>query len=192
MVMADEAKKKGTKAASTKGAGTKGAGTKAGSTKGAGTKSAGTGAKRTSPGKEGLKKVEQAVSAGAAQVGRQTRELGEAVQKRVEKDLAPLAEKAGKELGKARKTFGGFLKSTAKATRKSARILSIKSRISAKMREVARLHESMGERYYQGQKKGTTPVDLAGELRPLVAQIDRVLAEVAALEVEEKAVRKGP
>ena len=114
------------------------------------------------------------------------------MQKRVEHDLAPLAEKAGQELGKAQKSLGRFFKSTARATRKSARILGIKSRISAKVRESQRVYESIGERYYQGQRKGAAAASLAKELKPLVAEIDRILAEIGALEAEEKAVREGP
>ena len=114
------------------------------------------------------------------------------MQKRVGQDLAPLAKKAGAEFGKAQRSVGRFLKSTAKATRKSARILAIKSRITGKMREIKRLHESIGERYYQGRKKAGTAQAMSEELQPLIAEIDRVVAEVATLETEEKAIRQGP
>ena len=88
--------------------------------------------------------------------------------------------------------FGRFLKSTARATRKSAQILAVKSRISAKLREADRLYQSIGERYYQGRKKGSAVSQLSGDTEPLVVEIDRLMSEVAALEAEEKAVRESP
>jgi hypothetical protein len=133
----------------------------------------------------------RSASAAAARVGRQTRETAEAVQKRVEHDLGPLAEKAGKELGKAQRSLGRFFKNTARATRKSARILAIHTQISAKAREAQRCYESIGERYYQGQKKSAAAQTLAKDLKPLLAEVDRILGEIAGLEAEEKTVREG-
>ena len=148
--------------------------------------------KRVAAAKETAEEAVRSAGETAARVGRQAREIGETVQKRVQEDLSPLADKAGKELGKAQKKLGGFFKSTARATKKSARILGLKARVSAKVREAERLYESIGERYYQALMKGAGAQAVASELKPLVTEIDRIMAEAAALAAEEKAVRESP
>jgi hypothetical protein len=60
------------------------------------------------------------------------------------------------------------------------------------LREADRMYQSIGERYYQGQKKSLSASDLAREIKPIIDEIDRLMADIAGLEAEEKAVRQSP
>jgi hypothetical protein len=104
--------------------------------------------------------------------------------KKVREELGPAAEKAGKGLS-------SLFKSTAKATRKSARILGIKASIAAEMRKRQKLLADLGERYFQAQKKKTPSQSDKDALSALVGEIKKVEAEIHTLEVKEKATRES-
>ena len=153
-----------------------------------------------------VKKVAERTNSGAAKVGRAAQELGEGIQEKIEKDIAPTAERARRavsettkkvreELGpaaeKAGKGLSAIFRSTARATRKSARILGIKASIGADMRKRQKLLANLGEKYYQGQKKKTPSKSDQDALNALVAEIKKVDAEIHTLEVKEKATRQS-
>jgi ElaB/YqjD/DUF883 family membrane-anchored ribosome-binding protein len=104
--------------------------------------------------------------------------------KRVREELGPAAEKAGKGLS-------SLFKSTARATRRSARILGIKASIAAELRKRQKLLADLGEKYFQAQKKKTPSKSDKDALDALVAEVKKVDAEIHALEVKEKAARES-
>ncbi len=87
--------------------------------------------------------------------------------------------------------MSAIFKSTARATRKSARILGIKASIGADMRKRQKLLADLGEKYYQGQKKKTPSKSDQDALDALVTEIKKVDAEIHTLEVKEKATRQS-
>jgi len=144
---------------------------------------------------------------GAAKVGKAAQEFAEGIQKKVENDIVPAAERAKQslsettkkvreELGpaaeKAGKGLSSVFKATARATRKSARILGIKASISAEMRKRQKLYTQLGESYYRAQKKKTPAKSDQEALNSLFADIEKVNVEIQALEVKEKATRESP
>jgi hypothetical protein len=154
-----------------------------------------------------VKEVAEQTADGAARVGKAAQELSEGIQKKVEKDVAPVARRAGKTLSetskrvreevgpvaeKAGKGLGAAWKATARATRRSARIWGIKASISADMRKRQKLFAQLGESYYRVQKKKTPAKSDQEVLNSLVGQIDRLSAEIHALEVREKTTRESP
>jgi hypothetical protein len=104
--------------------------------------------------------------------------------KKVREELGPAAEKAGKGLS-------SLFKSTARATRKSARILGIKASIAAEMRKRQKLLADLGERYFQVQKKKTPSQGDKDALDALVGEVKKVDAEIHTLELKEKATRES-
>jgi len=143
-----------------------------------------------------------------AKIGEAARELGaeaqKRAQKRVEKDIAPIARQAKKglsettkkvkeEIGpaaeKAGKGISAVFKATARATRKSARILGIKAKISAEMRKRQNLFARLGEAYFGTRKKKTPSNSDKEALSSLVAEIEQLNDEIRALELKEKTTR---
>ena len=104
--------------------------------------------------------------------------------KKVRQELGPAAEKAGKGLS-------AIFKSTARATRKSARILGIKASIAADMRKRQKLLAELGEKYFQAQKKKTPSKSDQDALDALIAEVKKVDSEIHTLEVKEKATRQS-
>jgi len=156
---------------------------------------------------EKAKQVAEKTVSGAAKVGKAAQELTEVIQKKVENDIVPAAERAKRslsetakkvkeELGpaaeKAGKGLSGVFKATARATRRSARILGIKASISAEMRKRQKLYTRLGESYFQAQKKKTPAKGDQETLNSLIADIKKVNAEIQVLEVKEKAARESP
>jgi hypothetical protein len=156
---------------------------------------------------EKAKQVAEQTAVGAAKVGKAAHEFTEGIQKKVEKDIAPAAERAKRslsettkkvreELGpaaeKAGKGLSAAFKATARATRKSARILGIKASISADMRKRQKLFAQLGETYFRVQKKKTPAKSDQDALNSLVADIAKLNAEIKTLEVKEKATRESP
>ncbi|MEE9307017.1 MAG: hypothetical protein V3V57_05765 [Spirochaetia bacterium] len=154
-----------------------------------------------------VKEVAEKTVSGAARVGKAAQEFSEGIQMKVEKDVAPAAERAKQslsettkkireELGpaaeKAGKGLSAVFKATARATRKSARILGIKASISAEMRKRQKLYTQLGESYFRAQKKKTPAKSDQETLGTLVADIEKINAEIHALEVREKATRESP
>ena len=162
--------------------------------------------------------------AGSGAVGKAAQELGEGVQRTIDKEITPAVERArqtvsetakkvrpaaekarkglaetsrkvGEELGpaaeKAGKGLSEIFKSTARATRKSARILGIKASITAEMRKRQKLLAELGERYFQAQKKKTPSKSDQDALNELVGDIKQVDAEIHTLEIKAKSVRES-
>ena len=102
----------------------------------------------------------------------------------VREEIGPAAEKAGKGLS-------AIFKSTARATRKSARILEIKASIATEMRTRQKLFTELGQRYYKVQKKKTPSKSDQDALDALVGDIKKVEAQIHALEVQEKTTRES-
>jgi hypothetical protein len=135
-------------------------------------------------GKELAQKVRQAgqgAAARAAKVGKAARGIGADLQKRaqrVQKDLAPAAAKAKKGLAQAQKGLGKAWQATAKATRKSARVLGIKAQIAAAAHKLENLHGQIGEAYLKAQRrKGAVPIadsTVAGLVKSAEAQVRRI------------------
>ena len=91
-----------------------------------------------------------------------------------------------------KKGIGKALQATARATRKSARILGLKTQIAAATRKRQKLFGEIGERYFALQKrKGPTP---AGEkaLADLVKAAEAANREIRDLEAKEKLERQTP
>ena len=153
-----------------------------------------------------VKKVAERTNSGAAKVGKAAQELGEGIQEKIEKEITPAAERARRavsettkkvreELGpaaeKAGKGLSAIFKSTARATRKSARILGIKASIAADMRKRQKLLAELGEKYFQAQKKKTPSKSDQDALDALIAEVKKVDSEIHTLEVKEKATRQS-
>jgi hypothetical protein len=187
--------------------------------------------KRKSPGTAGLKattgkvtkkakQVAERAANGAAKVGKAAQELGEGLQKKVENDIVPAAERAKKGLSetsqkvreelapaaemakkvaedlkpaaeKAGKGLSAVFRATARATRKSARILGIKASISAALRKRQKLFAQLGESYFRAQKKKTQSKSDQEGLKSLVAAIEAVNSDIRSLEAEEKLARES-
>ncbi|UCF99760.1 MAG: hypothetical protein JSV89_09535 [Spirochaetaceae bacterium] len=174
------------------------------------------------------KQVAGRTASGAAKVGKAAQELSEGLQKKLEKDISPAAERARKslsettkkvreelspaaekarksltetskkvreELGpaaeKAGKGLSAVFKATARATRKSARILGIKASISGELRKRHKLFAQLGETYFRTQKKKTPSKSDKDALSSLLAEITKANAEIQALEAKEKLERQS-
>jgi hypothetical protein len=172
------------------------------------------------------KKATRPTSGGA--VGKAAQELSEAVQEKIERDIAPAAQRARKsvsettkkvrqeigpaaekarqglaesskkvreEIGpaaeKAGKGLSAFFQSTARATRKSARILGIKASIASEVRKRQKLLAELGELYFAVQKKKTPSKSDQDGLDALVGEIRKADAEIHSLEVREKSTRES-
>ena len=159
------------------------------------------------------KQVAAQTADGAAKVGKAAREFGEGLQKKVENDitpaanrakqrvreeLAPTAEKAKKvaedlkpAAERAGKGLSAVFRATARATRKSARILGLKASISAALRMRQKLFAQLGESYFRVQKKKTQSKSDQEGLKTLVTAIERVNSDIRSLEAEEKLARES-
>jgi hypothetical protein len=104
--------------------------------------------------------------------------------KKVREEVGPAAEKAGKGLS-------AVFKATARATRKSARILGIKASITTDLRKRQKLLADLGETYLRMQKKKTPSKSDRDALNSLVAEIGKIDADIQALEAKEKATRES-
>jgi hypothetical protein len=102
--------------------------------------------------------------------------------KKVREEIGPAAEKAGKGLS-------ALFKTTARATRRSARILGIKASIAAETRKRQKLLADLGEKYFQTRKKKTPSQNDKDALDALIGEIKKVDAEIHTLEVKEKTTR---
>ena len=169
---------------------------------------------------EKAKQVAEKAANGATKVGKAAQELSEGLQKKVENDIAPAAQRAKKNLSetskkmreelapatekakkvaedlkpaaeKAGKGLSAVFKATARATRKSARILGIKASISAALRRRQKLFAQLGENYFRVQKKKTPSKGDQEELKSLVAAIEAVNSDIRSLEAEEKLARES-
>jgi colicin import membrane protein len=174
------------------------------------------------------KQVVKRTNSGAAKIGKAAQELGEDIQEKFEKDIAPAAKRAGRKVSeatkkvreevgpelekakqgladttkkvreevgpaaeKAGKGLSAIFKSTARATRRSARILGIKASIAAETRKRQKLLADLGEKYFQVQKKKTPSKSDQDALDALVAEIKKLDAEIHTLEVKEKTTRQS-
>ena len=104
--------------------------------------------------------------------------------KKVREEVGPVAEKAGKGIS-------AVFKATARATRKSARILGIKASITTDLRKRQKLLAELGEAYLRMQKKKTPAKSDKDALEALVAEIGKIDADIQALEAKEKATRES-
>ncbi len=103
---------------------------------------------------------------------------------KVREEIGPAAEKAGRGLS-------AIFKFTARATRRSARILGIKASIAAETRKRQKLLADIGEKYFQVQKKKTPSKIDQDALDALVAEVKKLDAEIHTLEVKEKTARQS-
>jgi hypothetical protein len=127
---------------------------------------------------EAGKKVRTQVDSAAKRARKSVTETS----KKVREEVAPRAEKAGKGIS-------DVLKATARATRKSARILGIKASIAAELRKRQRLYSMLGETYFRVQKKKTPSQGDQDALKSLVSDIEKVEATIKSLELKEKTTR---
>jgi len=111
------------------------------------------------------------------------------VQKKVKTEIGPAVEKAGKGLKEAQQTLGDVLKATARATRKSARILGIKANIANQIRSRQKLFAQLGELYYKAQKKKTPAKSDEEALKAAIEEINQVSKKIRDLEAQEIAAR---
>jgi colicin import membrane protein len=144
------------------------------------------------------KKVTPAAQRAGRKVTQTTKKVGEElgpVAEKAKQSLADTSKKVREEIGpaaeKAGKGLSAIFKSTARATRKSARILGIKASIATEMRKRQKLLSELGELYFHLQKKKTPSKSDQDALDALVRDIKKVDAEIHALEVKEKTTRES-
>jgi len=139
-------------------------------------------------------KAGQTAAAHAARVRQTAREIGAGVQKRVEraqKDLAPAAAKAKQGLQQAQVGLGKAFQATARATRKSARIIGLKAQIAAATHKLEKLHGQIGEAYVKAQhRKGAVPA-ADKTLAALVKSADAANRQIQQLRAKAKAERES-
>jgi hypothetical protein len=150
---------------------------------------------------EGIEKVENDIASAAKRAKQKVREeLAPAAEtaKKVREDLKPAAEKVKQVADdlkpaaeKAGKGISAVFRATARATRKSARILGIKASIAAALRKRQKLFAQLGETYFHAQKKKTQSKSDQEALKNLAAAIDTVNGEISSLEAEEKLARES-
>jgi hypothetical protein len=120
--------------------------------------------------------------AGKASAAKTAVPLARQVRERVRKDLAPVARKTGKSIGSA-------IQATARAAGKTARIVALRARISARQLKIRGLFQKIGESFYRANKSGKSPDENATALRPLLGQVDKLNREIDSFRVQEKKIR---
>jgi len=109
-------------------------------------------------------------------------EARESISARLRRNLGPAAKKAGQGIGKA-------LKVTARAAETTTKVVAIRATASAKELKIRGLFHRIGESFYKGRKAGRSAEENTAALEPLIAQVDKLKREIAALKKQEKAVR---
>jgi hypothetical protein len=122
--------------------------------------------------------------AGSSSKAKSVLPIARNVRERVRKELAPVARKTGKQIGKA-------FQATAKAAGNTAKVLAVRAKVSARELRIRSLFTKIGESYYRGGKSGTGPEQKAAALQPLVNQVDKLHREIASLRLQEKKIRSG-
>jgi hypothetical protein len=108
--------------------------------------------------------------------------LARQVRERVRKDIAPAARKTGKKIGSA-------LQATARVAEKTAKIVGLRAKVSARQLRMRGLFLKIGESFYRAGKSGMSPDENATALRPLLGQVDKLNREIASLKLQEKKIR---
>ena len=102
------------------------------------------------------------------------------------KDFASVMRKTGKKLGK---TLRGAAQATAKAAGKTAEVVAVRTRISAKQVRQKAEFLKMGESFYRARKSGMSPEQILASMQPQVTKLDTLQQEIATLELREKTLR---
>jgi hypothetical protein len=102
------------------------------------------------------------------------------------KDFASVVRKTGKQIGK---TLTATAQATAKAVGKTAEVLALRTKISAREVRIKGLFLKMGETFYRARKSGLGTEEIVGSLQPQVEKLDALHQEIAALQLREKTVR---
>jgi hypothetical protein len=110
--------------------------------------------------------------------------LARQVQERVRKDLAPAARKTGKAIG-------GAIQATARAAEKTAKIVTLRAKISARQLRIRSLFSKIGESFYRADKSGKSPDENVMALRPLLGQVDKLNREIGSFKSQEKKLRSA-
>jgi hypothetical protein len=101
-------------------------------------------------------------------------------------DFASVMRKTGKKLGK---TLRGAAQATAKAAGKTAEVVAVRTKISAKQVRQKGEFLKMGESFYRARKSGMSPEQILASMQPQVTKLDTLQQEIAALELREKTLR---
>jgi hypothetical protein len=137
-------------------------------------------------------RAKKSVAGTAKKVGQ---EIGPAAET-AKKSVAGTAKKVGQEIGPAAERAGkglrAMFRATARATRKSARILQVRASISAELRNRQKLLAQLGEAYLRVQKKSSPAKGDREVLSSLVSDIEKLDAKIQALEAKEKKARAAP
>jgi len=100
--------------------------------------------------------------------------------------FASVMRKTGKKLGK---TLRGAAQATAKAAGKTAEVVAVRTRISAKQVRQKAEFLKMGESFYRARKSGMSPEQILASMQPQVTKLDTLQQEIATLELREKTLR---
>ena len=102
------------------------------------------------------------------------------------KDFASVMRKTGKKLGK---TLRGAAQATAKAAGKTAEVVAVRTKISAKQVRTKAEFLKMGESFYRARKSGMSAEQIVAAMQPQVGKLDGLQQEIAALQLREKTLR---
>jgi hypothetical protein len=108
--------------------------------------------------------------------------LARQVGERVRKDIAPAARRTGKKIG-------GAFQATARAAEKTAKIVTLRAKVSAHQLRIRGLFLKIGESFYRADKSGMTPDENVTALRPLLGQADKLNREIDSFKLQEKKIR---
>jgi hypothetical protein len=118
----------------------------------------------------------------SASTGKPSSSSGQPVRKGLHEELGPVARRAGKSISRA-------FQATAKAAEKTAKVLGLRTRISARQLRIQGIFTKLGEGYFRTQKEGLTPEETARSLQASVDQVDKLQKEIASLKNQEKKLR---
>jgi uncharacterized protein (DUF2342 family) len=108
------------------------------------------------------------------------RKVGESVRR----GISPVARRTGKQIGKA-------LQASAEAAEKTAKIVAVRAKVSARELRVRNLFLNIGKSYYRSVKSTSGQKENAATLQSLVNQLDKLHREIASLKLQEKKIRSG-
>jgi len=119
---------------------------------------------------------------GKAAVTKTAVPLTRRVRERVSKDIAPAARRTGRKIGKA-------FQATAKAAGKTAKVVALRAKVSARQLRMRGLFLKIGESVYRTDKSGKSPDASVTALRPLLEQAEKLNREINSLKLQEKKIR---
>ncbi len=104
------------------------------------------------------------------------------------KDFASVVRKTGKQLGK---TLRATAQAAGKAAGRTAEVVAVRARISTKQVKLKAEFLKMGESFYRARRSGMSAEQCVASMQPQVQKVDALNQEIAALQLQEKTLRRS-